>query len=279
MPAPHKEQHIPYPAQTKSIGDSVTFDFPDGGGSVLQNFFWLRGNIGQNASQVTILENGVKYTGVNTRILTIHDLTTEDASQSDFDYYFCVGVEDSGMDSLVEFLNRQFKNGDQFNAANLIVEQTDSPPSIDVQPSTTIAKEGESASFSVIASGSTPLTYAWKQSGGSLPSESRFVGGDTSTLQISNLKVSDSDVDYTCVVSNAFGEVETEPATLIVERITECDLDLGRDLKDDEYLFSDIPTKIFNLGKSIFAVFAVKDENDNVSIKITKRERHSKCDK
>ena len=80
-------------------------------------------------------------------------------------------------------------------------------PTIGAQPSNQAVLQGQSASFSVSASGPAPLTYQWFKDGAAL-------GGQTSsTLTLANVQPSDLG-SYTVAVTNSFGTTTSSAATL-----------------------------------------------------------------
>ncbi len=81
-------------------------------------------------------------------------------------------------------------------------------PGITSQPQSQTVAAGDSATFSVTASGDA-LTYQWYFNG------SAFSGGTTSSLKITNVRTSDAG-DYTVVVTNAAGNITSNKATLTV---------------------------------------------------------------
>ena len=83
------------------------------------------------------------------------------------------------------------------------------PPSIDTQPQGLTNQIGTSATFSVLASGSTPLLYQWRFNG------SDIGGATNNSLTLSNLQIINSGA-YSVVVTNAFGSVTSDPAILLV---------------------------------------------------------------
>jgi Concanavalin A-like lectin/glucanases superfamily/Immunoglobulin domain/Cohesin domain len=85
------------------------------------------------------------------------------------------------------------------------------PPSIHTQPESTLVSLGASASFSVVAFGTAPLSYQWHFNGTDLPDQTG------PTLTVENVQVSDEG-DYTVTVSNDLGSVTSDPATLTVEK-------------------------------------------------------------
>jgi autotransporter-associated beta strand protein len=82
-------------------------------------------------------------------------------------------------------------------------------PAILGQPSNVTNRLGGSATFSVTAAGTAPLSYQWQQDGVDLP------GATSRTLTLNN--IGDSFVgDYTVVVSNSVSEATSDIATLTV---------------------------------------------------------------
>ncbi len=82
--------------------------------------------------------------------------------------------------------------------ANVTILSIIVPPSITSQPEKTTATVGTSASFTVGAAGSIPLTFQWQVNG--LP----IAGATLATLTLPSIKVSDAG-NYSVVVSNPFG--------------------------------------------------------------------------
>jgi len=81
-------------------------------------------------------------------------------------------------------------------------------PTIDVDPSDQNINVGDTLTLTVTASGTIPLHYQWKQDGSN-------VGTDSDTYEKVNAQEGDSG-DYTCVVTNDFGSIESNAATVTV---------------------------------------------------------------
>ena len=100
------------------------------------------------------------------------------------------------------------------SAATLTVNSTGSPV-ITQQPSDQMVTVGETATFSVAATGTLPLTYQWQK--GTTP-----VAGATSASYTTPATAStDSGSQFKVVVSNADGSMTSNPATLTVNASTD----------------------------------------------------------
>ncbi|PYX62644.1 MAG: hypothetical protein DMG78_32915, partial [Acidobacteria bacterium] len=83
------------------------------------------------------------------------------------------------------------------------------PVTITAQPASTNVAPNTPVTFTVVASGSPPLQYQWRQNGANLP------GRTNSTLSIPNAQLTDGGT-YTVVVLNEVGSVISDPAQLTV---------------------------------------------------------------
>ena len=90
------------------------------------------------------------------------------------------------------------------NAANLVVN---TPVSIVTQPAAQTINAGQSATFTVAASGTAPLSYQWRRDGANVS------GATSSSLVISNAQLLQSG-SYTVVVTNVVGSVTSAGAAL-----------------------------------------------------------------
>jgi hypothetical protein len=84
------------------------------------------------------------------------------------------------------------------------------PPTITTQPQNQTATLGQSATFSVVASGTAPLSYQWKLSGLALS------GATNAALTLTNVQVTNASGSYSVTVSNVAGAVSSTNATLTV---------------------------------------------------------------
>ncbi|HRT19032.1 MAG TPA: PKD domain-containing protein, partial [Candidatus Hydrogenedentes bacterium] len=92
------------------------------------------------------------------------------------------------------------------NAALLTVND---PPLITAHPQSLTVTAGSSASFSVAANGTAPLSYQWKKNGTDIS------GATSSAYSIASAQTADSG-SYACVVSNMAGSATSNGATLTV---------------------------------------------------------------
>lgn len=107
------------------------------------------------------------------------------------------------------------------DAATLTVE---SPPFIVTPPAAITRPYGGSASFTVMATGSPTLSYAWFKGNSLLPTAT------TATLTLNALTLLD-EADYKVRVTNGFGFVESTPVHLTITRV---DTDSDGLLDDEE---------------------------------------------
>lgn len=97
------------------------------------------------------------------------------------------------------------------NAALLTVTAAATAPTITTQPQATTVSAGQRASFSVVASGTGPLTYQW-----SLNGSSGLPGGDAATYTTPVLYLTNDQDEYRVVVSNTVGSVTSTPVRVTV---------------------------------------------------------------
>jgi hypothetical protein len=83
-------------------------------------------------------------------------------------------------------------------------------PSITAQPANQTVTAGQTATFSVTAAGTTPLTYQWQK--GATP----ITGATSASYTTPATTTSESGSQFTVVVSNAIGAATSTPATLTV---------------------------------------------------------------
>ena len=96
------------------------------------------------------------------------------------------------------------------NAATLTVNAAPVAPSITTQPSSVTITAGQTATFSVTATGTAPLTYQWSQNGTAIS------GATSSSYTTPAETASASGAQFTVVVSNSAGSATSSAATLTV---------------------------------------------------------------
>jgi hypothetical protein len=87
-------------------------------------------------------------------------------------------------------------------------------PSITSQPTSRTVVAGQTASFSVTSSGSTPLSYQWLKNGAAIS------GATSSTYATPATTSGDSGAQFAVTVSNTLGKVTSSSATLTVSAST-----------------------------------------------------------
>jgi glucose/arabinose dehydrogenase len=101
-------------------------------------------------------------------------------------------------------------SGSNTGAVSRIQYTAGQAPTITTQPSSQTVASGQSATFSVVASGTAPLSYQWTRNGAVIP------GATASSYTLGSATAADSGASFQCVVSNAFGTTTSLPATLTV---------------------------------------------------------------
>ena len=94
------------------------------------------------------------------------------------------------------------------NEATLTVN---APPNIISQPSDQTVTQGQPATFNVSAGGTAPLNYQWQRN------TVNISGANSTSYTISSAPSADSGAKFRCVVSNSFGSVNSNEATLTVQ--------------------------------------------------------------
>jgi hypothetical protein len=95
------------------------------------------------------------------------------------------------------------------NATLVVTPPAGSPPAIAVSPASQYVTPGTSVTFSVVASGSAPLTYQWKSTGAAI------AGATNATYTIANVQAGNMGF-YSVTVSNSAGSVDSDVAILTV---------------------------------------------------------------
>ncbi|HWN93701.1 MAG TPA: M36 family metallopeptidase [Methylomirabilota bacterium] len=102
-------------------------------------------------------------------------------------------------------------------AANFIF-CSNCPPSVISQSAGQTVRPGTNVSFTVIVSGTGPLTYQWRRDGADLANGGRISGATSSVLNIASCLESDSGM-YSLLISNAFGTATSSIVTLVVSAL------------------------------------------------------------
>src|SRR5205085_8607448 len=94
------------------------------------------------------------------------------------------------------------------NAATIIVSAEAAAPTITTQPANQAVTVGQTATFSVVATGTTPLNYQWQKNGTAI---SRATSASYTTPATTS---SDNGAQFVVVVSNSAGGLTSTAATL-----------------------------------------------------------------
>ena len=96
------------------------------------------------------------------------------------------------------------------NSATVTVNPAPVAPAITAQPGSLSVTAGQTATFSVTASGTAPLSYQWRKNG------SNISGATSSSYTTPATVVGDSGATFTVVIANTAGSVTSNSATLTV---------------------------------------------------------------
>ena len=168
---------VPPQSLTVDAGDDVTFTVQSGGTSPFQ-YQWQK--------------DGVDISGATDATLSLSSVTIADADD------YTVTVSNSAGNDLSQ-------------AATLTVFDATLAPNITKHPSSHFAFSGEDVTFGVEATGEGILAYQWRKDGIDLTDPS----AQTVTLSVVGVDLGDNG-NYSVEVSNEFGVVMSDPATLTV---------------------------------------------------------------
>jgi hypothetical protein len=168
-------------------GGSTVFTVVASGSSPL-SYEWYKDN--------SLLADGGHYSGCTTAALTVSSADDDDVAG-----YHCVVANPYGTAPS--------------NAATLMLG-TPSGPTITQHPSDESVAPGGTASFTVVATGTPPLSYEWQKNQADLANEGHYSGVTTPALTITEADGSDV-ASYRCVVSDAFGSATSNAAALTLQ--------------------------------------------------------------
>jgi glucose/arabinose dehydrogenase len=112
---------------------------------------------------------------------------------------------DVGEDGSLYYLARG-----QGNVHRVRFPDAGTPPAIGTHPQPVTVPVGRSATFSVSATGTAPLSYRWQRNGVDIP------GATSSSYTLSNAALTDDGARFRVVVSNGSGSATSNEATLTV---------------------------------------------------------------
>jgi hypothetical protein len=138
------------------------------------------------------IKNGTAITGATGSSYTTPATTSSDSGSS-----FAVVVTDTS-------------GSVKSNAATLTVTATPIAPSITAQPASQTVIAGQTATFSMTASGTATLSYQWKKNGTAIS------GATSSSYTTPATQSSDSGSSFTVSITNNLGNVTSNAATLTV---------------------------------------------------------------
>src|SRR5712672_2831598 len=99
------------------------------------------------------------------------------------------------------------------SAATLTVTNVGTAPTITSQPANQAVTAGQTAMFTVAATGTAPLGYQWQKNGANIP------GATSASYTTSATVIADSGSTFRVVVSNTAGTVTSSAATLTVTNV------------------------------------------------------------
>ena len=124
-----------------------------------------------------------------------------------------------------------------------------SAPAITVQPSNATVAIGQTATFSVQATGSGTLTYQWQKS------NTAISGATSSSYTTAPTTAADSGSQFTVIVSNSIGSVTSNPATLTVSTSANSTTDVLTHHNDIARTGQNLTETILNPGNVTSAKF------------------------
>jgi hypothetical protein len=121
-------------------------------------------------------------------------------------------------------------------------------PTISTQPSNQTVTVGQSATFSVVANGTAPLSYQWQRG------TTRIAGATTMSYTLNPTSASDNGAQFKVMVSNSAGSATSNPATLTVNSPT-ATTDVLTYHNDNARTGQNLNETILTTGNVAFATF------------------------
>jgi hypothetical protein len=97
---------------------------------------------------------------------------------------------------------------DVYNSITVIDDDT--APTVITSPTNIVVPVGSNATFNVTASGKSPLGYFWRRNGAIIS------GANGSSYTTNNVQLTDSGIQFDCIVTNIYGAATSSIATLTV---------------------------------------------------------------
>ncbi|MBL8763381.1 MAG: hypothetical protein JNM07_03835 [Phycisphaerae bacterium] len=116
------------------------------------------------------------------------------------------------------------------------------PPTIQDAPAPAAVCTNQTAQFRVYALGGTPLNYQWRKDAAPLIDDAHVSGTRTPLLVITRAAGADN-ARYDCVVSNSYGSVASDAASLVVASC--CASDFNADTSADDFDYFDFMNAFF----------------------------------
>jgi Immunoglobulin domain len=133
------------------------------------------------------------------------------ASGTNASTYTITGASTSQTGAMVDVKISNAAGSVTSSNATLTVNAASSAPTITTQPANQTVTAGQTATFSVVASGTAPFTYAWFLNGAA-------AGTNSAMYAIANTTASQSGATIDVKVSNAAGSVTSSTVTLTVNQ-------------------------------------------------------------
>jgi glucose/arabinose dehydrogenase len=123
-----------------------------------------------------------------------------------------------GPNGALYYVTRGFTGDADDGKVHKITFTTDGTPQVNPLPDTVTVAEGETATFSCVASGTAPLSYQWQRADAVTPTNFVNISGAQSATYTTPVTDYDSDHNdkFRCQVSNSLGQTNSTVATLVV---------------------------------------------------------------